>query len=322
MTKVLYVGGYGRSGSTLLDVLLGNHPRILGGGELELLFRDLARGGHCSCGAGYRACELWGNVLADLEASIPGFDPTKVAPTLARTESTLGRYRQIGGRAASLDLYGQVWTQVFASAARHARVDLVVDSSKSSRGSSRRLVELARRTDLEIAVVHLIRDPRAVLYSERSRGNNDLIEACGQRSRSVGGAWRPLFGWTMANLAVSVTKARVRTLPILRVHYEDLVSEPEATLERISSLVDVDLTRVAHLLGDGGRIEPGHGVRGNRMRRSGRITLHPDWDWVTESPVLNRVISPLVAPIAVSYGYDGYRWPAPALSSGEDAGDG
>jgi hypothetical protein len=32
--KVVYVIGYGRSGSTVLGVLLGNHPAIACGGEL------------------------------------------------------------------------------------------------------------------------------------------------------------------------------------------------------------------------------------------------------------------------------------------------
>ena len=35
---VLYIAGYGRSGSTVLDMLLGTHPRIIGGGELTHLF--------------------------------------------------------------------------------------------------------------------------------------------------------------------------------------------------------------------------------------------------------------------------------------------
>lgn len=316
MTDVLYIAGYGRSGSTLLDAMLGNHPDILGCGELELFFRDLLAGGSCTCGQPYEACELWGEVLADLEASIPGFDPAVVAPVLARTESTLGRYEPFARTSASTDLFGQVWSRLFESVANHAAVDLIVDSSKSSRGSSRRLFELAKRTDLEIAVVHLVRDPRAVLYSERCRGNNDLIEAERTRLRSFGGALRPLLGWTMANLAVSWTDARARSLPVLLVHYEELVSSPDATLARIGELIDKDLSSVVDLIRIGGEIEAGHGVRGNRMRRSGPIELRFDAEWIERSPRVNRMVSPMIAPVAAHYGYHGLRWPRTATAGG------
>lgn len=38
MTEVFYIAGYGRSGSTVLDMLLGMHPAILGMGELTHVF--------------------------------------------------------------------------------------------------------------------------------------------------------------------------------------------------------------------------------------------------------------------------------------------
>ena len=42
---ILYIAGYGRSGSTLLDSLLNDHPSIFGGGEMMWLFQQAAENG-------------------------------------------------------------------------------------------------------------------------------------------------------------------------------------------------------------------------------------------------------------------------------------
>ena len=43
---IIYIAGYGRSGSTVLDIMLGDHPRIFSGGELTYLFDDYKRARH------------------------------------------------------------------------------------------------------------------------------------------------------------------------------------------------------------------------------------------------------------------------------------
>ena len=37
-TQIIYIMGYGRSGSTLLDIILGNHPEIQSLGEVALFY--------------------------------------------------------------------------------------------------------------------------------------------------------------------------------------------------------------------------------------------------------------------------------------------
>ena len=35
LEKIIYVAGYGRSGSTLLDMMLASHPAVFGAGEMS-----------------------------------------------------------------------------------------------------------------------------------------------------------------------------------------------------------------------------------------------------------------------------------------------
>lgn len=50
MSDIVYIAGTGRSGSTLLDMLLSSHPLAFGAGELSAVFVEWAEGGLCTCG--------------------------------------------------------------------------------------------------------------------------------------------------------------------------------------------------------------------------------------------------------------------------------
>jgi len=58
--KLVYIGGYGRSGSTLLEYLLAAHPEVVACGEIERHLRVFARRRTCTCGEPARHCQVWG----------------------------------------------------------------------------------------------------------------------------------------------------------------------------------------------------------------------------------------------------------------------
>jgi len=65
MPKVIYIAGYGRSESTLLDCIFARKPRIFGSGELTNIFDDRFHDRPCSCGESLKSCEVWSRVLPD-----------------------------------------------------------------------------------------------------------------------------------------------------------------------------------------------------------------------------------------------------------------
>src|SRR5438552_555935 len=61
--RVLYVGGAGRSGSTLLGLLLGKLPGFTFHGELRWLWHSVrAHDELCSCREPYPSCPFWREV--------------------------------------------------------------------------------------------------------------------------------------------------------------------------------------------------------------------------------------------------------------------
>lgn len=81
--KLLYIASVGHSGSTLLDMMLGNHKEVFSSGELIHLpnqfyrtnyFEPLPSNGIlCSCRKGFNDCYFWSNVSRDLKKET-GFD--------------------------------------------------------------------------------------------------------------------------------------------------------------------------------------------------------------------------------------------------------
>ena len=63
MARVLYLGGLGRSGTTLVERLLGELPSVCALGEVVHLWqRDVLNDERCGCGAKFSACTFWKRV--------------------------------------------------------------------------------------------------------------------------------------------------------------------------------------------------------------------------------------------------------------------
>jgi hypothetical protein len=72
--KVLFLGGHGRSGSTILDRLLGQLPGFFSIGELRNVWqRSLLEDQLCGCGEPFSRCGFWRAVvdraLGDVDAA-------------------------------------------------------------------------------------------------------------------------------------------------------------------------------------------------------------------------------------------------------------
>ena len=66
--RLLYILAASHSGSTLLAMLLGNHPEICTVGEMKhTSIGDVDRY-RCSCGALIRACGFWNDVARDMRS--------------------------------------------------------------------------------------------------------------------------------------------------------------------------------------------------------------------------------------------------------------
>jgi len=170
MAKLIYVGGFGRSGSTLLEYLLASHPGVLACGEVgrhPLKWRT--RKG-CTCGRQALECPVWA--------------PFQFAPRKAERWDHERLTHALAEHAA-------------------ASFTAMVDSSKTAGGSWRVPFQLRQRLSDSFVLMHIVRDPRAVCWStirtplERRK-----------KGRTVASGWnrclRTAFGWLTANFVCEV----------------------------------------------------------------------------------------------------------------------
>ena len=131
---VLFIGGLGRSGSTLVDRILGQTPGVCSVGELVFLWeRGLVADERCGCGETFSACPFWTEVGI---RSFGGWDRIDPAVMLQR-QRAVDRNRFIPlmrlPRASTtyrrrLRSYGEALRRVYASVAAISGAALVVDS--------------------------------------------------------------------------------------------------------------------------------------------------------------------------------------------------
>lgn len=289
--KLLYICGYGRSGSTLFDILLGDQPELFGGGEIDALTRHVwDKDEYCACGARVRECRFWSAAFAWWQDGDDGaaaayrgwqrrFDPIV---SVARRRSN-----------SAFRAYAEATVRLFRGLRAAAGRDVIVDSSKlPGRGFA-----LAAMPGIDLHVVHLVRDPRGVAWSLMKSYRRDESKGL-QKEVVPKPAVYTAARWAMVNLASEQLCRRVGAGRSLRVRYEDLVADPAATLRRVGELVGASIGPTA------AEFRPGHQVAGNRLRMLPAIRLSADEGWRSEMPAGSRkLVSRLLAPMLRRYGY-------------------
>ena len=304
--RVLYIGGCGRSGSTLLDVMLGQIDRFFSVGELRFIWqRGLVENQLCGCGLPFRDCPFWQAVgveafggwdkvdeheMVRLERSIDRhrFLPFVLAPWLSR------RY------GARLRRYTDVLAALYRAIETVAGCTCIVDSTKDPPYA----FLLRRVPGLDVRLVHLVRDSRGVAFSWTKRV---------QKPEQVGttaymNTYHPVemgFRWLVYNLLFHVL-GRLR-VPRMLMRYEQLVDSPRDEIGRVLAHLGEEARDgdFRFLNGDGVDLSVHHTVAGNPMRFTrGQLALRVDDAWKTQlDPVHKRLVSICTLPLLVVYGY-------------------
>ena len=267
--KVVYIGGYMRSGTTLLCQLLGQATDALDAGEVFGIWSHAAGGARCSCGASLAECELWGVALQSTGVPREQYRSTgAILEGYFRTRRFFGVRKDIlhGVVPAEVQVAVRETQTLMTSALVASGRSVLIDSSKELPGI---LLHLAAGNDLA-GVAHIVRDARAVAASEvrslRMPSPPDEFAPPGR------GTVRSLAGWHGTNWAL-VGGLRSLGLPRVRLRYEDLGTAPEAVVDAIVSSFAMPTLDGPH------RTHTSHLAVGNpaRMTFTGDVRLDERW---------------------------------------------
>jgi hypothetical protein len=303
MPQVVYVGSWGRSGSTLLDLMLGQIPGFFSAGELRYLWeRGLVERQLCGCGVPVPECPFWSAVLEEAFGTPGRVDAGEVLSLWRRVDG-LARVPLLASPwrppalEQDLQAFREVLARVYRAVATVSGRATVVDSSKYAAYG----LLLAQVPQIDLAVLHLVRDSRAVAHSWR---RVKLLPEVTTEKRYMPRKppWRSAVFWMLENLALELLPGRSRRFARLR--YDDLTSDPERTLGSALRALGVD-EDLEFLRARTLRLDSNHVVAGNPLRfHRGQVTIEQDLEWRTglrAGP--RRVVTALTWPLLVRYGF-------------------
>jgi len=305
--KVLYIAGSGRSGSTVLERMLGQISGFTAVGELKhLADRGLAQNQLCGCGQPFRECVFWRNVLMRAFGSLP--DPQDWAQLSRQVDRLRHLPRLMLGPAQDpygrrLHIFADRLHRLYRSIQIEAGATVIVDASKDVST----LYLLSRVEGVALYCLHLVRDSRAVAYSwQRQRRRPEITDRIVYMQRHS--PWRSTGEWMYRNLLIELAP---RLLPVqrqMRLRYEDMVADPLPHLRKISVMLDEPVGELNFIDGHTVHLDViNHTVSGNPMRfQQGPLTLKLDAAWQTQMALSSRaLVTALSWPLLLAYGY----WP-------------
>jgi hypothetical protein len=227
-----YIGGSGRSGSTILDMMLGANASAFSTGQLAELRSWIDTHGYCTCGRVIDECPFWSQVLTSDEVS--------VLPTLnvaGRAHKITGTLRAItlGTTPAEAREADAAWS-LFARIAASTGKRVVIDSSKAAL----RLAQLMNSADgTRVRLIHLVREPcgyvSSVSFATRAEAADGAVGYTDVRPKRLAVA-----DWLAQNILVLIVgifalRGRYRV-----VTYEQMTLNPEGVLPELAEFLGME----------------------------------------------------------------------------------
>lgn len=285
MSTYLYICSAARSGSTLLDMLIGGHSESASLGEFSFFGKAIKLNQTCGCGEKIQQCESWHKVIErirtdrgidllenpyalrqwDTNASrvIDHEQQTPIYLKLAKLRSLLCKLRYSSHSQLKVPLPPSLSAGIentvylYEVILKEWQKSFVIDSSKNMN----KAIALYEKAPEKTKVLLLTRDGRGVFHSRFSSGFS--------REQSLAG-WQRYYSYALKLLTKNISKSN-----LLIVKYEDLVVDLERNLQKICEFVGVDFERDMLNLAAGTR----HLVNGNNTmyKRSDGVKFDERW---------------------------------------------
>jgi len=258
----------------------------------------------CTCGSAFLDCNFWKRVLQEIQVRGGESSAEKMISLGASFDKAQHLVRVISsGRGrrqrSEFEKYVRNLKILYEAVARVSGCDTVVDSSKFS-GYGLMLTSVP---GLDVRVVHLVRDSRAVAFSwARKKVRPESPGRMEYMPRLP--AARCAAYWIRENLSSELLRGR--SIRFIRLRYEDFVSRPQRHLETVGAALALRLDIVNPPRNERAQFDGGeHMLAGNPMRFArGHVELRVDDEWRRAMSRWNQaVVTAMTWPLLFRYGY-------------------
>ena len=257
MKKIIYIFGAGRSGTTLLDIILGNNEQIFSAGELSRIpkrdgFPPLRK-------PDSYAFKFWSNIRENIIQDNDGLDFNELKYLTDKFEyhTSLLKFKNRELRK----IYKKYIISLYSNLSNAIEEEYIVDSSKYGM-KAYHISDIMQNMH---GCIYVKRHPVSVIKSFQKKD----IE-------------QPDNLWYKANILLILVgliswltkkKLKKRGIKLVDVYYEDLVSKPIETLDKIDSGLELNLSDIKHKIAKDIPLDTGILFDGNRIRLKEKIRI-------------------------------------------------
>jgi len=285
MPEILYIMGTGRTGTTILEILLASNPGITGVGELKHIFRDgFLDNRLCACGKGTRDCDFWSRVLESTKWNLDNCADNRL---VVETLESHGKFPLLWIGLASkriVSRYKQIAEILFKAIGGFSGGSVIVDSSKYAS----RAMLLAELFPDKVRVLCITRSAAGILRAFQKKNEEE------QRPK---GLLAVVAYYVYVLMCMRLVRARLKER-CLSIRFEDLNRDPQTVLQNIEKWSGIPLALARTMIASAGWMEVGHIVTGNRLRKEGKVQFRPA---ITAAPVRGNVGERLITNVLESY---------------------
>ena len=296
--KVLYIAGFERSGSTILNRVLGQVDGFIAWGELRDIWQHgIAENRRCTCGALFADCSAWQQIVNEAFNGIEQIDTEEISKLQKKTRSMVLPHHfgllndELFKERASL--YLNRLEKLYHAIQTTTDSKVIVDSTKASWYG----YVLGLLPSIDLYTVHVVRDPRGVCYSLEQRKIKGEPEC----------QWyNPLhasLSWNLKNYGVE-TLLKSPKKHYLRINYESFMQTPQIAIKQILDLIGEKAIKLPLIDNSTVKMARDHIITGSPSSRSevGTVKLKLDERWKTEmKPISKTIVQYLTRNLYIKY---------------------
>ena len=256
--KVIYILGTGRSGTTVIDIVVGNNDDIFSCGEL-VRYSELKAEPH-----GFPPDSenyiFWKNIEQKLFDRLPSSHDElfRISRKLEFHPSFFFNLFKLTSRK-NKQLYKKYINTFFDILFESIEQNIVVDSSKyAGRG-----LGLLRALKYDLFIIYVVRDPVRVINAFAKTDVEQMPKKY----------WVANIYYFLINFICRIVTMMAKKPRVYPLKYENFLSNPAKELENIQEAFGIDLSRSIQTVSENGDFEVGHLFEGNRIRLQKTLRL-------------------------------------------------
>ncbi|MEX0291113.1 MAG: sulfotransferase [Flavobacteriaceae bacterium] len=292
--KVIYLMGSGRSGSTLMNIIFGNHPEVVAPGELNNVNRLKQEKFTCSCGERVEECDFWKRVMHEWknrssEANVKAYLGSMHQIERSKSPMAWLKLRFKSHNKERFEAYLSETYNLLKSIQIHSEKPVIVDISKNPL----RAYAMMQHPNIDMRVIHLVRDARGVSWSL-----NKFVKAEVKQQK----VWRTSLFWVVVNKLSNFVRKKSENSGLIL--YEDFIASPEETTIEICKICEIDPQPIIDIIKGDVALKGAHIMAGNKLRKEKSITLKLDTSWHKNmEPKKHRIVKRIAGRTMKRYGY-------------------